>query len=104
VAVSEFQKRGAIHFHALVWGIPPSVVKAERHTRLVASIWGQGFTDMIETDGNSRLASYFAKYMKKAYLDPRMLKKKHTLRRGIVSVHLRKKEYCVVNMRIGRMD
>jgi len=76
IVVCEFQQRGAIHFHALVWGIPPGVVKQERRTRLVAGLWAKGFVDLRKTDGSVRLAGYLAKYMKKMFLDQRLAGKK----------------------------
>lgn len=32
IAVPEFQKRGAVHFHALLWGLPDTLAQKERHT------------------------------------------------------------------------
>jgi len=72
VAVPEFQTRGALHFHALIWGIPSGVVEAERDTRLVAGMWGHGFIDLKNTDGSPRLASYLAKYLYKDYANPKL--------------------------------
>jgi len=72
VAVPEFQSSGRLHFHALFWGLPASVYKTQRSTRLVDRLWGHGFVYMKETDGKMTLAGYLAKYMSKAYLDPRM--------------------------------
>jgi len=68
IATKERQKRGAIHFHALIWGIPSYVVRGERNSRMVAGIWGHGFADLIQTDGDPRVASYMAKYMSKNFL------------------------------------
>jgi hypothetical protein len=76
VAVPEFQKRGAVHFHALFWGLPLGTVEDERSTRLVAGIWQKGFVDLKHTDGNLKIAGYISKYMSKAYLDPRLLRQK----------------------------
>jgi len=76
IVVAEFQERGAIHFHALVWGIPESVVNGERSSRLVAGLWGQGFVDIKKTDGHVKLATYLSKYMKKMFIDPRLAGRK----------------------------
>lgn len=76
ICVPEFQKRGAVHFHALFWGLPSSLVFSERQTRFFASIWGLGFIFLKETDGHARLSHYLAKYMSKAYLDPRLFNQK----------------------------
>ncbi len=77
IAVPEFQKRGAIHFHALFWGLPSEeLTRTERHTRLVADYWGQGFIDLVMTDGNHKISGYLSKYMVKAIMDPRMAGRK----------------------------
>lgn len=76
IAVPEFQKRGAVHFHALFWGLPKTVIETERHTRLVAGLWGHGFVYLKETDGNEKLSSYLAKYMAKSFIDYRLKNQK----------------------------
>lgn len=76
IAVPEFQKRGAVHFHALFWGLPSEVFSQERQTRTIALIWKHGYVFMKETDGNDKLSSYLAKYMVKAFTDPRLKNKK----------------------------
>jgi len=84
ISVVEFQKRGAIHFHALLWGLPSGAVGRERHTRLVASLWEAGFVDLVETDGSVKLALYLAKYFRKGLMDPRLFGKKlYTTSRNI---------------------
>jgi len=72
ICVTEFQLRGAVHLHALIWGIPNSVVASERDTRLVASLWGRGFVDLRFTDNSAKLATYLSKYMAKSFLDERL--------------------------------
>ena len=72
IAVPEFQRRGAVHFHALYWGLPSDTANKERDTRLVASLWGHGYVDVYLTDGRENLAGYLSKYMSKAYYDERM--------------------------------
>ena len=76
IAVPEFQKRGAVHFHAMFWGLPDTVYKTERHTRVVASLWGHGYVDMIQTDGSPKLSSYLTKYMAKNFIDYRLIRQK----------------------------
>jgi len=76
IAVPEFQKRGAVHFHALVWGLPSSVFDTERDTRLLAGLWKQGFLYLKQTDGNERLSGYLAKYMAKSFVDYRLMNQK----------------------------
>jgi len=69
VAVPEFQKRGAVHFHALVWGLPSEIFVEERKTRTLAKLWGLGFVFLKKTDGDAKLSSYLSKYMTKAFSD-----------------------------------
>jgi len=76
IAVPEFQKRGAVHFHALYWGLPPDIHIRERETRMVAALWSHGFVFIKPTDGNERLSSYLAKYMAKAFTDKRLKNQK----------------------------
>lgn len=72
IAVPEFQKRGAVHFHALFWGLSEELVFSERKTRFFAGLWARGFLYIKETDGNEKLSFYLAKYMSKSYVDPRL--------------------------------
>jgi len=72
VYVPEFTKRGRLHFHALIWGLPALLVETERDTRVVAGLWKQGFADLIQTDGSHKLASYMTKYMAKTFADRRL--------------------------------
>lgn len=121
ICVSEYQKRGAIHYHALFWGVPPCVVRAERDTRLVASLWGQGFVFLKETDGHAKLSSYLVKYFSKSMRDNRLFGKKlyiasRNVLRPVVDKNamlmpylhlstyktLHKSEYMTLYMGIGR--
>ncbi len=76
ICVPEFQRRGAVHFHALFWGLPSEVFSQERQTRTIAVMWGNGFVYMKQTDGNDRLSSYLVKYMAKAFTDPKLRNKR----------------------------
>lgn len=76
IAVPEFQNRGAVHFHAIVWGIPQEHIKNERHSRLFQNNWQRGYLDCISTDGSPKLASYLSKYMFKSMRDTRLLGEK----------------------------
>lgn len=77
IAVSEFQRSGRLHFHALLWTVgAEKLAKTERHTRLFAGLWRKGFVDLVYTDGNDKLSSYLAKYMGKAFLDSRLFGQK----------------------------
>ncbi len=76
ISVPEFQARGAVHFHALFWGIPEKVFLSERKTRTLAGLWGHGFVYLKQTDGNEKLSFYLTKYMAKAFIDPRLKNQK----------------------------
>jgi len=76
IITAEYQERGAVHFHALIWGLHPSIVKRERSTRLFAGFWGKGFVDLKKTDGNIRLAGYLAKYFRDTFADKRLAGRK----------------------------
>lgn len=98
IAVPEFQKRGALHYHLLLWGLPAHYActgyfakrgkkkyfietcdesrACESSTRYLARLWLRGFCDCIETDGHPKLASYLAKYLSKHLSDVRLGGKK----------------------------
>ncbi|GMU74247.1 MAG: hypothetical protein AMXMBFR44_4440 [Candidatus Campbellbacteria bacterium] len=76
ICVPEFQKRGAVHFHALFWGLPTEVYVQERKTRSLRRSWKRGHVFLKKTDGSNRLSFYLAKYMSKAFIDPRLKNKK----------------------------
>lgn len=74
LAVPEFGKRNTqrLHFHALLWGLPMDELKRERETRAFAKIWQYGNVDVVITNNSPKVASYLAKYLAKAYKDPKM--------------------------------
>jgi len=76
IVVPEFQKRGAVHFHALIWGLPHDLIENERSERTIQNLWGYGYVDCLFTDGSPLLAGYLAKYMSKGLQDVRLLRKK----------------------------
>jgi len=76
ITVPEFQKRGAIHFHSLFWGLPSYIFRTERQTRLVAKYWKKGFVFIKNTDGSEKLVFYLSKYMSKAFVDYRLKNQK----------------------------
>lgn len=72
IAVPEFQKRGSVHFHVLMFDFPYERIATERSTRYFARLWGHGFVDVVQTDGSPKLSTYLAKYMSKAMHDSRL--------------------------------
>lgn len=93
VVVPEFQERGAVHFHCLIWGLSDEEIAFERTTRRIAECWGHGFIDLRQSDGSPKIASYLTKYMFKAMYDDRLVgRKSYSASRGLVrSVPIRSK-------------
>lgn len=96
ISVPEFQKRGAVHFHALYWGLPETVLLHERETREIAQIWGHGFIFLKNTDGDNKLAVYLTKYMSKAFLDPQLKNQKaYTASRNVLRPLIQKGSFPI---------
>lgn len=76
ITVPEFQKRGAVHFHILIWNLSHEAYLTERNTRRIQNLWGYGYVDIASTDGSPKLSGYLAKYMSKAMHDDRLFGKK----------------------------
>jgi hypothetical protein len=85
VGVVEFQRRGAVHFHLLIWGLPDEAINDERYTRDIQTLWGRGWLDIFTTDGSPKIASYMAKYMYKSMQDDRLsAEKSYTASRNVL--------------------
>ena len=65
VAVPEFQKRGAVHYHLLL-NCP--YIPADELARL----WGKGFVKVNAIDNVDNLGAYVTKYMTKDNVDERL--------------------------------
>jgi hypothetical protein len=74
--VPELSPKGRIHFHGLLFGLPPSLgdikksrrtifIGTERTDRGIAKLWREGFVDLQQTDGSVGLAYYLVKYLNK---------------------------------------
>lgn len=74
--VPERSRKGRIHFHGLLFGLPPSLgdikegkrtifVGTERTDRTLAKLWREGFVDLQQTNGSIRLAYYITGYFNK---------------------------------------
>lgn len=72
IAVIEFQKRGAVHYHVLHYSIPyiPGL------KNIVADLWGQGFIKIKALKKIRSVAAYVSKYLRKAKIDGRLSQKK----------------------------
>lgn len=86
ITVPEFQKRGAVHFHTLIWNLPYDAHLTERDGRALQHLWSYGYVDCITTDGSPKLSGYLAKYMSKAMFDDRLFgKKAYSCSRNVMS-------------------
>jgi hypothetical protein len=66
----EFQKRGAVHYHVVIFNMP--YVKS----KIIEDIWGNGFIKINRTKGVKNLVGYICKYLYKGIDDERMKGKK----------------------------
>ena len=65
VAVHEFQKRGALHYHMIIFNLPFIEHKE------ISKIWRNGMID-IELVNNEGISNYLSKYISKSFKDIRM--------------------------------
>lgn len=79
VVVTEFQERGAIHYHAIFFNLE-HIWKDK-----LAEIWGQGFVDIKKIESVNNAGAYVCKYMAKEFEDERLDgKKRYFSSRGLV--------------------
>jgi len=79
IAVTEFQKRGAVHYHIIYFNLPEEIGLAEfeRTERVLADTWGHGWVDVKPiTDNYQKVVGYMVKYLNKAWVDKRLWNKK----------------------------
>lgn len=74
VGVPEFQKRGAVHYHALFFNMP---FLQEAHKKIWAS-WGHGFVFREDVKKGS-VTRYMSKYIEKGFADPRLKNRRRYL-------------------------
>ena len=65
-AVPEFQKRGAVHYHVVLYNLP--YTKAD----VIAKVWGNGFIKINIIDDVDNIGAYVCKYMVKDLDDDRL--------------------------------
>lgn len=70
VVVPEFQKRGAIHYHLIIFNMP--YIPAKK----IADIWRNGFIKVNSIDNVDNIGAYVCKYMGKDLDDERLRGKK----------------------------
>jgi len=68
VGIIEFQKRGAIHYHVLIFNLP----YLENIYDKIEAIWGKGFIIVKPIKNIKTVASYVCKYMTKGKADERL--------------------------------
>lgn len=72
LVVVEFQKRGAVHYHALFFNLP----YRKNLSDFLAEIWGHGFVNVKAVTKVKALGAYVSKYMTKHGHDKRLLGRK----------------------------
>lgn len=70
IAVIEFQKRGAVHYHIVFFNLP--FLRKEK----IAEIWKHGFIKIKKVEHVDNIGAYMSKYMTKAFLDKHLQGKK----------------------------
>lgn len=70
VSVIEFQKRGAIHYHMVLFNIPYILSES------VFKVWGHGYIKIKKVNEHKNVARYLTKYMSKNNYDERLISKK----------------------------
>jgi hypothetical protein len=70
VVVTEFQERGAVHFHAVFFNLKHIWVDT------LTKIWGQGFIKLKKISHVDNVGAYISKYMVKHFEDDRLDGKK----------------------------
>ncbi len=84
VAVPEFQKRGAVHYHAVFFNLPKINARHEFNTGEFASIWEHGHIKKKNVSKIPNVGRYMTKYMTKDALDKRLVgRKKYFSSRGL---------------------
>lgn len=76
ITIIEFQKRGAVHYHSIFFDLPISYESQERTTRLISSIWRNGFVDIERIRSAKAVAPYVCKYITKNINDKRLFGRK----------------------------
>lgn len=71
-AVIEFQERGAVHYHVILYNVPYVGNLFSR----VSAVWGHGFVFINSIDDVRNVGSYVVKYMTKNTRDERLFRKK----------------------------
>lgn len=76
LAVIEFQKRGAIHYHVVFFNLP----FIDRVYDVLNRLWGHGFLILKPVNDSEHAANYLTKYLSKDFDDKRFYGRKKYLR------------------------
>jgi len=84
VSVVEIHKNGRPHIHAVISGIPKSILQKERETRFLADLWQNGFIDVKLIEKPSlAVGMYIAKYISKDFVAVSQGKKRYVASRNL---------------------
>lgn len=99
VVVPEFQKRGAVHYHAVFFNLPMIDARREFKSGNFASLWGQGFIKKKNITKVPNVGFYMTKYMTKEATDRRLIgKKKYFSSRGLIKPEIITHEHLAGEM------
>ena len=85
VVVPEFQKRGAVHYHAIFFNLPMINARREYRKGEHRKLWGQGHIKKKNITNVPNIGNYMTKYMTKDATDRRLVgKKKYFSSRGLI--------------------
>lgn len=95
LVVPEFQKRGAVHFHALIFNMP---FVEDIYDRL-NQIWTNGFLLIKAVDKVKNVGAYISKYMSKGHADSRLMANKaYFCSKGLLKPEEHKDEARIQNI------
>lgn len=96
VVVPEFQKRGAVHYHAVFFNLSMINAGREYRTGEFRELWGQGFIKKKNIKDIPNVGYYMTKYMTKDAMDRRLVgKKKYFSTRGLIKPQVITHEHIV---------
>lgn len=100
VVVPEFQKRGAVHYHAVFFNLPMINASQEFKTGEFASLWREGFIKKKTIKHIPNVGLYMTKYMTKDATDRRLIgKKKYFSSRGLIKPTIINQEHLAKDMK-----
>ncbi|MCK9445279.1 hypothetical protein M0Q50_00115 [bacterium] len=97
LGVLEFQKRGAIHYHIMLFNLP--YIKDKVYTT-IRELWNKDWRIKLQkVESTEVLVSYLSKYMTKDYEDQRLAKKKrYFVTKNILRPEILRDTYAVLSL------